>query len=76
MNNQALEMVTIRQAMVRTGLSYGCLRAMIDEEVVEYWMTGNRYYINLASIGKALKGGKTVKAATSITLEKPKSSNQ
>ncbi len=50
MNNKTVdfipEMIPIREAAERTGLSYNCLRNMCIRDEIAYYRTGKKFLIN------------------------------
>lgn len=52
------EMITIRAAAERTGLSYGMIRELCLQRKIVYVRSGNRYLINFGKFCEYLnKGG-------------------
>lgn len=55
------EMVTIREAASRTGLSYDCLRKLCLNNQIVYFRAGAKYFINFGRLCEFLnEGGKGI----------------
>lgn len=55
--NEIPEMVTIRQAAVRTGLSYDYLRKLCLQRKIVFVKAGTKYLINMGKLAAFLNSG-------------------
>lgn len=51
------EMISMREAARRTGLSYGALRKMISRGEIVYLKMGKKFLINATKLCEILNGG-------------------
>ena len=51
------EMISMREAARRTGLSYGALRKMVCRGELVYLKVGKKYLINAGKLCEILNGG-------------------
>lgn len=52
------EMVTIREAAKRTGLSYDCIYKLIQAGEIVYFRAGKKYFVNFGRFCEYLNNGK------------------
>ena len=52
------EMITLRTAASRTGLSYDALRKLCLDDQIVYIRIGKKYFINAGKLAEFLNGGK------------------
>lgn len=50
------EMVTIKQASERTGISYSAIRDMCKRNEIVHIMAGSKYLVNMGKLNKYLNG--------------------
>lgn len=53
------EMVTLKEASSRTGLSYDCLRKLCLNNQIVYFRAGTKYFINFGRLCEFLNAGGT-----------------